>query len=26
MHKNPYADDLGSRDALEALAETPFPI
>jgi len=26
MHKNPYADDLGSRDALEALADTPFKI
>jgi hypothetical protein len=26
MHKNPYADDLGSRDALEALADTPQKI
>ena len=23
MHKNPYGDDLGSRGALEALADTP---
>jgi len=26
MHKNPYADALGSRDALEALADTPQKI
>jgi hypothetical protein len=26
MHKNPYADDLGSRDALEALGDTPQKI
>jgi hypothetical protein len=26
MHKNPYADDLGSRPPLEALAETPQQI
>jgi len=26
MHKNPYADALGSRDALEALADTPLKI
>jgi hypothetical protein len=26
MHKNPYADDLGPRHALDALAETPFTI
>jgi hypothetical protein len=26
MHKNPYADALGSRDALEALADTPRKI
>ena len=23
MHPNPYADDLGSRDPLDALADTP---
>ena len=26
MHKNPYADDLGSREPLEALADTPQKI
>jgi len=26
MHENPYAEDLGSRDALEALSETPQKI
>lgn len=26
MHKNPYADELGSRDALAALADTPQQI
>jgi hypothetical protein len=26
MHKNPYAEDLGSRDALDALADTPQKI
>jgi hypothetical protein len=26
MHKNPYADDLGSRDAVDALANTPQQI
>ncbi len=26
MHKNPYAEDLGSRDALMALADTPTKI
>lgn len=26
MHPNPYAEPLGSRDALEALAETPGKI
>jgi hypothetical protein len=26
MHKNPYADDLGSRDAVAALADTPEQI
>jgi len=26
MHKNPYADDLGSRDAFEALVDTPRKI
>ena len=26
MHKNPYADDLGSRGALDALADTPQKI
>ena len=26
MHKNPYAEDLGSLDALEALADTPQKI
>jgi uncharacterized damage-inducible protein DinB len=26
MHANPYAAALGNRDALEALAETPFKI
>ena len=26
MHKNPYAEDLGSRDALEALTDTPRQI
>ncbi|HEX4565107.1 MAG TPA: DinB family protein [Vicinamibacterales bacterium] len=26
MHKNPYAEDLGSHDALEALADTPQQI
>ena len=26
MHPNPYAADLGTRDALEALADTPFRI
>ncbi len=26
MHKNPYALDLGSRDAVEALSETPQKI
>jgi hypothetical protein len=26
MHKNPYGDDLGSRDPLEALADTPQKI
>jgi hypothetical protein len=26
MHKNPYADDLGSREPLEALADTPQQI
>ncbi len=26
MHKNPYADDLGSRDPLEALSDTPQKI
>jgi DinB superfamily len=26
MHKNPYGDDLGSRDAVEALSATPQKI
>jgi hypothetical protein len=26
MQKNPYADDLGSRDAVEALSDTPQKI
>lgn len=26
MHKNPYADDLGSRNPLETLADTPLKI
>ena len=26
MHANPYADDLGSRDPLQALADTPEKI
>ena len=26
MHRNPYSDDLGSRDPLDALADTPFTI
>ena len=26
MHKNPYAEDLGSRDALDALGDTPQKI
>jgi hypothetical protein len=26
MHKNPYADDLGARNPLEALTDTPLKI